>query len=556
MCKVADMSSALGAVAISYNKGAFCAWVGSSVENLAGRKTELLESEPNFNQTVIWQAGDCARKCSRFYLSLTIVRTDATYCGSVAVAVEPQKIADSANILQLPLMAPRGGMKSGRASCGCVITISSRYQLSAVDQIPVSPSCTVVVAEQSYPYPTCTRDGWSILNQLALTSLEQTAFGEECRLAVRTRWCSYVYSACAILGFNYVLDAPITDQQLRLLSAVALQRAASCYTVEKIDDRGPTEVCFGTDEDCDGQSVSVAMFANALLAIPISSAAEFKNFSSALHDLAFVLYEFLKTYYSTAAVIFGSAKAPKRGRQGPTFGHAFVALLRESRKSPTCLHGALIIEATAPISPDLYGSDLDEPPGVLLNADANARERDARHQRKLARQIIVGVRQAKRWYYGDVGIIFTKTWSVDVQPGTLLYAAQQGAPLKFKRKCSCTGKGDRDSMVLTLNRWTPQMRAIDQKRPPYKFGITPGGLNGDRVHAIASVRRGDSRQGGEHDVDYISLNSYVQLRTFAQTMSAFPSASLQDVRKAGAHPVRQNADGSWVIQQHIRLDTI
>ena len=55
------MSAVDGRVAISYGKGAFCVWVGSSVNNNDGRSTELLESAPNFNETVVWVAGDCAR---------------------------------------------------------------------------------------------------------------------------------------------------------------------------------------------------------------------------------------------------------------------------------------------------------------------------------------------------------------------------------------------------------------------------------------------------------------------------------------------------------------
>ena len=262
------MSNRLGTVDISYAKGAFCAWVGSSVDNEDGRSTELLESAPNFNQSVTWVAGECARKCSRFYLSLTIVRTDGTYCGSTAVAVEPRKTSAVPTELKLPLMAPTCGNLCRRAACGCVVTVSSMYYLTAVDKIPVDSSCPLVVAEQSYPYPTCTRTGWSALSQLARQMSKPGSFAEECRVAVGRRWPSYVYSACVLLGIDHHAPRIMTDREKRLLLVAALQRAAGCYTLEKIDDRGPTEICFGLDEDCDGQSVSEAMFANALLALP------------------------------------------------------------------------------------------------------------------------------------------------------------------------------------------------------------------------------------------------------------------------------------------------
>ena len=95
-------------------------------------------------------------------------------------------------------------------------------------------------------------------------SIPMSRFEEECVYAVRYRWVSYVFSACFLLGYSTGFD---TDEKMQLLLAVALQRAAGCYTLEEIDDRGPTEVCFGMDEDCDGQSASVALFANALLAL-------------------------------------------------------------------------------------------------------------------------------------------------------------------------------------------------------------------------------------------------------------------------------------------------
>ena len=74
--------------------------------------------------------------------------------------------------------------------------------------------------------------------------------------------------------------------------------------------------------------------------------------------------------------MFGSAKAPKKGSTSSSFGHAYVALLAnsepEERKSS--LKGALLVEATAPISPHLREDDLTDA-GVLLNKDANRREK-------------------------------------------------------------------------------------------------------------------------------------------------------------------------------------
>jgi len=601
------MSAVEGSVAISYGKGAFCVWVGSSVDNADGRSTQLLESAPNFNETVHWFAGDCARKCKRFYLSLTIVRTDATYCGSVAVAVEPSKISADEQSIRLPLMAPTSGDTCRKAACGCLLTITSRYKLSPVDQIPVSSHCRLVVAEQSYPYPTCTRDGWGVLGQLARSmpqdaTVPMTRFEEECVFAVRYRWVSYVFSACFLLGYSSGNDME-SEETMQLLLAVALQRAASCYTLEKIDDRGPTEICFGMDEDCDGQSASVALFANALIALDPELALSVQSrgyqvaghlrkspggtalfhdaptqtikdasgnvvgttmpdqyegltyiyvhppntFPETVHALATRLHEFLRKRYTTAAVVFGMAKSPKRGRTGASFGHAYVSLLAtpKTEARDTCLNGALIIEATAPISPHLRKDDLTDA-GVLLNEDANRREKIARKSRPHARQIVIGVRQAKEWYYGAVHAIFTALWSVSINGSSSLHKILTGASkLSISSPCRCGSKGDRDSMLLTLNRWYSQMRMVDKPRSPSQYGSYP------RIPAaVASVRRSESIDGGHHDVDLLSLNAYVQLDGYAfkrVTCDDSISNPISYLRQRGYCPIQKISRGLWLV---------
>lgn len=422
-----------------------------------------------------------------------------------------------------------------KAPCGCVITVSGPYKITAVQPVaPISPRCLLVVAEQSYPHPTCTRDGWGILGQLAraIKSADSKLIS-----LIKTRWASYVYSAKLLLGVAD--DAEVDADREDLVLAVALQRAAGTYTLEKIDDRGPTEICFGTDEDCDGQSVSVAMFANALINLTPDTTSDL---------LPNRIHRHLVASYSSASVVFGNARAPKHGKDGSIFKHAFVVLL--SRQSSAeqkcfCLKGGLIVEATAPISPRCM-TYIEN--GVLSNEDANQRERCARQSRAQAKQIVIGVRRGREWYYDKIDCIFTADWSAQVVSSPLLHDAIRGKGLKFASKCKCAGKGDRDSMLLTLTRDKDQMLLEHQGLPPYDFGIPPD------MFAIASVSPGESRVDASHDVDRLGRNVYIDLAPYGYKQSVIIAESAAAIRSSdGGNMIRvlkelPGNSGRWIVE--------
>lgn len=297
-------------------------------------------------------------------------------------------------------------MRAPTSSCSTAVTGSIVVEimgpLVVTEWVPPSTGA-LRFAEQSWPVPVSTARGWR-----ALTAASCTPDGIA---ALSRRFCAFSASAALLLRGHHLED-------LDTWLAATLQRAATQYVFEKVDDRGPVELCFGRDEDCDGQSVSVCMFANALIRC--------HKLVSARTDDQRALLNHLVERYSTAAFVLGVAKAPKHGRDGTPFGHAYAALLpKVPGPTASALKGALLVECTAPINPKIEPAR----PGILSNDEATRIEAKARSILEFAHapQIVVGVRELLPWYYLDVQRVITASWSVSYPSGVTLWAALEGA---------------------------------------------------------------------------------------------------------------------------------
>lgn len=261
----------------------------------------------------------------------------------------------------------------------------------------------LIFAEQSWVTPVSVTGGWPSINR-AVTC--------KCGIAALSRrFNAFADSAAYLLRGHHLEDM---DTWL----ATTLQRAATQYIFEQTDDRGPAELCFGRDEDCDGQAASVCLFANSLIA-------QSKNLVQDTRDKT-MLMEHLTTHYSAAVFVLGQARDPRKSADEETFYHAYAALVAKvPGPSVAPLNGALIIECTAPINPKSGGAH----PGVMDNQTINAMAIETRKiiQFRCAPQVIVGVRERLPWFYGEVLHVVGPTWAVSYPPGTTLASAVIGA---------------------------------------------------------------------------------------------------------------------------------
>ena len=139
-------------------------------------------------------------------------------------------------------------------------------------------------------------------------------------------------------------------------------------------------------------------------------------------------------------------------------------------------------------------------------------------------------------------------WSETTRCGVTLHAALAGDALTFVSRCACKSKGT--VFALDINRWFRRCANLTSD-DEHLFGAIPVG-----VFAVASVRRNESRAGGEHDVDYLNLNAYVSLPDYVQETGRCKGYTARQVRESNMHPVRQLADGSWVVQHKPNIVTI
>ena len=215
------------------------------------------------------------------------------------------------------------------------------------------------------------------------------------------RWLSYYESATMLADMNGGKGAfERLDRRIKL--AVVLQRAATSYTLEKIDDRGPTSLTFGLNDDCDGQSAEVAVFANQMIRYNGVLAAKIGPGPQT------ALLESLLVGYQRAGMMFCFATSPVGGKNSQQFGHAVCVLIRRDAEPDHILRGGLLVEATGPTS-TLRNTE----PGGLANgliANDLCNERTGAVREMLARagnqdspvQIVGGIRQRYDWFYGEV----------------------------------------------------------------------------------------------------------------------------------------------------------
>lgn len=259
---------------------------------------------------------------------------------------------------------------------------------------PAACTCSSAFAEQSWPVPVCSGQGYGIL--AATDAVGDTD-------ALMHRWDAYCDAATILLRSK----TPPPDVML----AVVLQRGAGHYEPEDIDDRGPAEITFCNSQDCDGQATSVALFANMML-----------RHGPSMRVRHHRLLTHLIKRYREAAVVTGIARSPRNGPRGSTFGHAWAALIAKDAPKMQPLRGCLLLEATAPISP-LQGLH----PGVMPCDDTTAAEKLARAMEPGAKQIVVGVRELLDWYYGKLWSVYGGDWAVDMQGQTWTTAVAGGA---------------------------------------------------------------------------------------------------------------------------------
>jgi len=335
------------------------------------------------------------------WMCATVVGRDCKIVGTATFAVSAggDPTADGACTTATATLRAPSSSCATRAAGEVAVEVGA--PLSVAEWVPPATGA-LRFAEQSWPVPISTARGWR-----ALAAASTTADGVA---ALSRRFCAFSQSAAMLLRGHHAED-------LDTWLAVTLQRAATQYVFEKVDDRGPVELCFGRDEDCDGQSVSVCMFANALLRCHARVLVQTPDQRALLDHLV--------NRYSTAAFVLGNARSPKHGPGGSVFGHAYAALLpKVPGPTAAALKGALLVECTAPINPKIEAAR----PGILANDKATAVEAEARAILEYAHapQIVVGVRELLPWYYTTVSRVITPGWSVSYPASTTLWAAFEG----------------------------------------------------------------------------------------------------------------------------------
>lgn len=201
-------------------------------------------------------------------------------------------------------------------------------------------------------------------------------------------WQRYVDRALILTGFAGDWET-LTLTELDMLLAVALQGCTGVYNKERVDDRKPEDLFFGTNGDCDDQSVSVAALANTLLAEPCNRRS----------CLATKLHQHLQSQYAEAAVIVGLARSPTNPKTRP-FGHSWAALLRAPGQFAAALH----VEPTAPMTPLCNGTWSNARwPRVYPSSEYNRQSalcKQAMVKAKIRGNRLVGVRVAQPEFYG------------------------------------------------------------------------------------------------------------------------------------------------------------
>ena len=252
-------------------------------------------------------------------------------------------------------------------------------------------------ADQSWGAPLHVCGGYKLLVDAGTTDHldnPEPVYDELCR-----RWMSYYHSAKLLADMNGG-DGAFERLDPRIRLAVVLQRTATSYTLEKVDDRGPTSLTFGLNDDCDGQSAEVAVFANQLIRYNAVLAAKLAGAPQALLESILA--------YRRAGMMFCYATSPLKGKGTKQFGHAVAVLIHRDATADHILRGGLLVEATGPTSPlrNTEPGGLDA--GLIANDLCNERTAavrttlDAAGNKNSAVQIVGGIRQRYDWYYNDV----------------------------------------------------------------------------------------------------------------------------------------------------------
>lgn len=201
-------------------------------------------------------------------------------------------------------------------------------------------------------------------------------------------WQRYVDRAVILAGG---LPSAVTVDELDMLLAVALQGCTGVYCTERADDRGPVDILFGENSDCDDEAVSVCALATALMV---------ERITRYPHGIAGVLLKHLRTTYKSVAVLCGLARSPT-APDGKPFGHSWAALLTQEGHFGG---GTLHIEPTAPMTPRPTSSwDRARWPLVLESSEYNARSarcRERMAELNMRGNRIVGIRQVQTKFYG------------------------------------------------------------------------------------------------------------------------------------------------------------
>lgn len=204
-------------------------------------------------------------------------------------------------------------------------------------------------------------------------------------------WSRYVARAVALTG-NAEMPSSLSPGELDMLLAVSLQGCTGVYCKERADDRGPVDIKFGENSDCDDEAVSVCALVLALLAEPPRAS-----------DDPVLCH--LRAHYVSAAVVCGLARSPTAPTKEP-FGHSWAVVLRR----PNDVAGGLHVEPTAPMTPTPRTWDKARWPLVLPSDAYTARSAvclERMKEQELKGNRVVGVRQVEARFYGAPVTVMT-----------------------------------------------------------------------------------------------------------------------------------------------------